>query len=306
MLKSQSTIDSTSYSLRILCANLGNASFKYRSWEYKLHNAEEVSNSNKYITAWQPDILLLSEVYQSAQMNTTVQNGPILPSSYSFACGKSIDRTTGKTAEYIQQNASHEHECIAWKTEKFMLVDGSEKSVAGRNDSLGKEICNYDFTGFRVNLVYKTTNDTITAIVVHPDSRKKACRIVEIENYWSQLAGNNTNVVIGGDWNTEDNSELQKPSNFQTVFSKGNYWGLRHNPKNHTNYFLLYGYRHLDHVYSNFGKPCTNCGSSYGTINLPHAVEVGGYNGHPRIDGGFGMDHRQILFDMHITSKKLD
>jgi len=166
-------------SLRYLAINVGNASPQYGCWEYKLCRAQDVQNLRNYIASWQPDIIMLSEVYRAAQLTGTANNGPILPPGYTGVCGESRDRNTGALAAYDAPDASHEHECVAWKTSRLSLVSGSAKSAYGRNDSYGKSNCAYDFTGFRVRLVLDGIR-TVTAVAVHPDSGNASCRTEEI------------------------------------------------------------------------------------------------------------------------------
>lgn len=288
-----------SASLRYLAINVGNASPQYGCWEYKLCRAQDVQNLRNYIATWKPDIIMLSEVYRAAQLTGTANNGPILPSGYTGVCGESRDRYTGALVAYNAANASHEHECIAWKTSRVSMVSGSAASAYGRNDSYGQSNCSYDFTGFRVNLVLDNAY-TITAVAVHPDSGNASCRTEEISRYWSQLAvGGNT--IIGGDWNTDSDSEIQRPAAFKVNYLRGQHWTLA----NHTNeYSAIYGFglikRKLDHTFSNFGSPCTSCGGVYGSSSLTYGSVLGGYDGHPRADNGEGMDHRQILADVTL------
>ncbi|BCL40223.1 hypothetical protein [Nostoc sp. MS1] len=67
--------------------------------------------------------------------------------------------------------------------------------------------CNYDFTGFRSKLLLDN-KFSITAVAVHPDSGNDRCRTKEISHYWSKLA-DGSYVIIGGDWNTSSDKELQ-------------------------------------------------------------------------------------------------
>ena len=50
--------------------------------------------------------------------------------------------------------------------------------------------------------------------------------------------------------------------------------------------------RWLDAAFANFGTPDTS--------RLRHGSAIGGYGEIPRLDGGFGCDHRQILVDMQF------
>lgn len=285
--------------LRYLAINVGNASPQYGCWEYKLCRAQDVQNLRNYIAAWQPDIIMLSEVYRQAQLTGTTNNGPILPPGYTGICGESRDRDTGALVAYDAPNASHEHECVAWKTSRLSLVAGSAQSAYGRNDSYGRSNCAYDFTGFRVRLVLDGTR-TVTAVAVHPDSGNASCRTEEIARYWSALA-DGAYTIIGGDWNTDSDTEIQRPGTFLVNYLRGQHWNLA----THSNeYSAIYAFglikRKLDHSFSNFGSPCTACGGSYGSASLPYGSALGGYDGHPRADGGEGMDHRQILVDMTL------
>src|SRR3972149_3993323 len=130
---------------RYLAINVGNASPQYGCWEYKLCRAQDVQNLRNYIATWQPDVIMLSEVYRAAQLTGTANNGPILPGGYTGVCGESRDRYSGALVAYNAANASHEHECIAWKTSRLSYVSGSAASAFGRNDAYGQSNCSYDF-----------------------------------------------------------------------------------------------------------------------------------------------------------------
>lgn len=283
--------------LRYLAVNTGNASIQYGCDEYKLCREQDVRHLREYIAAWQPDVVMLSELARGNQLLGTGVHGPVLPPGYQGVCGESRDRTTGELAAPDAPNASHEHECIGWKSSRLSLIAGSTQSAYGRNDDYGKKHCSYDFTGFRARLLLDGQYE-ITAVAVHPNSQVADCRLDEIARYWSELA-DGERTIIGGDWNTEDRDELQVPSGFRVNFSAGQHWDLaKHDDEWSAVYALgLYG-RHLDHAFSNFGQPCTNCGALYGTVDLALGSALGGYDGHPRADAGEGMDHRQMLVDL--------
>jgi hypothetical protein len=283
--------------LRYLSINVGNASPQYFCWEYKMCRPEDVADLRGYIQTWQPDVILLTEVYRAAQLMGTANGGPILPAGYSGVCGKSVDRATGALAAYDASNASHEHECIAWKTSRLSLVPGSELSAYGRNDSYGQSNCEYDFTGFRVRLLLDGTY-TLTPVIAHPDSNNSSCRTEEISRYWSALA-QGSRVIIGGDFNTADPAELQRRPSFADNFAGGKHWNVATHDEYTAFYVLGIKYK-LDWAYSNFGAACTVCGRDYGTASLGYGSVCGGYEGMPRADGGDGMDHRQLLIDMVV------
>lgn len=284
--------------LRYLAINVGNASWYYGCWEYKLCRSTDVTNLRNYIATWQPDVIMLSEVYRAAQLTGTANYGPILPAGYTGVCGQSRDRSTGALATWDAAEASHEHECVAWKTSRVSMVSGSGKSAYGRNDTWGKSNCNYDFTGFKVDLVVDGSVP-VTAVAVHPDSGDTACRTEEIARYWSTLA-TGTRTIIGGDFNTGATAELQVPSTFKVNYSRGSHWGLWLHPDEYTAFYSLGIQYQYDHAFSNSGAVCTDCGTSYGTVNLDYGSVVGGYHGHPRADNGSGMDHRQLLVDLRL------
>jgi len=137
--------------LRYLALNVGN--FITICWEDRLCHEQEVQDLRDYITLWKPDVIMLSEVTREAQLTGTEVFGPILPEGYAGKCGESRDRDTGALAAWDAANASHEHECVAWKTSRLSYVAGSALSAYGRNDTYGKENCPYDTTGFRVRLL---------------------------------------------------------------------------------------------------------------------------------------------------------
>ncbi|HXF51173.1 MAG TPA: hypothetical protein VNM43_05790 [Dehalococcoidia bacterium] len=168
---------------------------------------------------------------------------------------------------------------------------GSAASAYGRNDAYGQSNCNYDFTGFRVRLTLDGQY-TITAVTVHPDSGNTSCRTEEIARYWSTLA-DGAYTIIGGDWNTESDAEIQRPATFAINYKGGQHWNLAYHSNEYSAVYAwgLVKYKY-DHAFSNFGTPFT--------ANLTYGSVLGGYDGHPRADGGEGMDHRQILVDMAL------
>ena len=136
-----------------------------------------------------------------------------LPSGYTGMCGESCDRNIGARGAFIAEDASHEHECIAWKESCLSYVKDSAEFAYVRNDDYGKEHCNSDFTGFRAKLLPdlpEGIREVITAVTVHPDSSKAKCRNEEISHCWSLLTSKGK-TVKGGDWNTEKDEELQRP-----------------------------------------------------------------------------------------------
>jgi hypothetical protein len=283
--------------LRYLAINVGNASPQYGCWEYKLCRSSDVADVRAYIAAWRPDVILLSEVYRAAQLTSTAVGGPILPAGYTGACGRSVNRHTGAAAAFDAADASHEHECVAWKIDRLSLIAGSERSAPGRNDSYGKSRCSYDFTGFRVRLLLDGVH-TITAVAVHPDSGDAGCRTEEIGRYWSELA-QGEKVIIGGDFNSESSAEIQRPASYFDNFARGRHWNLATHDEPTAFYVLGISYSY-DWAFSSFGAACTTCGSHYGTASLAYGSVVGGFHGMPRADGGSGMDHRQILVDLTV------
>jgi hypothetical protein len=299
--------------LRYLAINVGNASPQFRCWELKLCRAKDVKRVRDYIATWKPDIILFSEVYRAEQLTGKAVNGPILPPGYRGVCGDSRDRFTLQLVDAKAPNASHEHECIAWKSARLSLIPDSSKSVYGRNDEYGDDTtpteasrhgykepkCSYDFTGFRVRLLLNKRT-TITAVTVHPNANNSQCRTQEIARYWSDLAVGER-VIIGGNWNTSSDAELQKPKGFKVNYSKGQHWDIvKHGNESSVQYVGRLIKRKFDHTFSNFGSPCRDCGQFYKTSDLPFGSVLGGYHKHPLADGGNGLDHRQILVDMIV------
>ncbi len=283
--------------LRYLALNVGNFGFLF-CWETKICRERDVQDLRAYIDAWQPDVIMLSEVVREAQLTGTENFGPILPDGYDGKCGESRDRETGELVAWNADNASHEHECVAWKTSRLSYVEGSALSAYGRNDIYGKANCPYDRTGFRARLLLDGVS-TITAVAVHPHAADAECRTDEISRYWSKLTGEDAAVIIGGDFNTDSDAELQVPARFQTNYSRGQHWDIA---AHEGEYSAVYGdglvKRQIDHAFSSFGQPCVNCGATYGTADLAYGSALGGYDDHPRADGNYGFDHRQMLVDM--------
>jgi hypothetical protein len=103
----------------------------------------------------------------------------------------------------------------------------------------------------------------------------------------------------------DNSNELQKPNDFKINYSIGKYWDLYNDTTDKPTSIYLDGMvkEWFDHTFSNFGDPCTNCGKYYNTMDLKYGSIVGGYDGMPRADGGYGCDHRQILVDMWINNE---
>ncbi len=118
---------------------------------------------------------------------------------WGFDCGKSRDRFSGKEAAFNASNASHEHECIAWRKDKFDFRNSS--SVRGRNDSFGIKNCHYDFTAHAVDLFSLQDGEIIRFVAVHDDSQVENCRIYENVEYWDRYFLDDVRVILAGDWN---------------------------------------------------------------------------------------------------------
>jgi hypothetical protein len=269
--------------LRALFINVGNASPQFGCFEYKLCRPQDVANVRDYIDTWQPDVIALSEVLRAGQLTDAVEGGPILPEGYAGVCGESRDRGTGELAAWDADDASHEHECVAWNTARVELVPGGTASV------YGAEGCNYDFTGFRARLRLDGAHE-LAVVAVHPDSQEADCRTQEIAGYWSELAVGER-VLIGGDWNSESDDELQRPRGFDIAYLRGQHWDIAlHDDE----YSAVYGFglqkKKFDHAFTSFGVAVTD--------ELSFGSALGGHDDHPRADGGDGLDHRQLLVDL--------
>jgi uncharacterized repeat protein (TIGR01451 family) len=342
--------------LRYLAINVGNLR-ALDEYALKLSEENVVGRIKKYITDWQPDVILLSEIYDSRQLNQDIfytnrvlgfpvkENiGNLLPAGYTGRCGESRFRNGTLADPPNQPGASHEHECVAWKTSRLTYVAGSARSERGADSAaLGfdPDKCEYDFTGFRVKLKLKGVKEPITAVSMHPksgmpvsaplydanDNAASACRKDTIKRIWQNLVGSNPNVIIGGDWNTDLPAELQvpfrsasNPKGFINNLSFGKYWdGTFANGRHHTASYVFKPV-HYDHAFSNFGRPATKLATDFPQYypggsdrNLKFGAAVGGYGTgtlglsdiHPRADGGEGCDHRQLLIDMKIPKVDL-
>jgi len=288
-------VESTRY--RFLAANVGNAGLS--CWESKLCDPQVISNIHDYIAAHQPDVIMLSEMYQSSQMYQ------ILPSGYDFMCGASVF-PDGSSASPTATGASHEHECVAWNTTSAYSIPNTFKSINGIPDAP----CNFDFTAFKIKL--KLSNGfEVNPIALHPQSGDGAdqdsCRAKEIARYWQILVGRNPgeNFIIGGDYNTEDIGPL--PSGFFPIIDRTNFWDGNFTVDGYYTADYIVGWFincaagnkcYFDHLYSNFGEMSLDY--------LPWGFAIGGYdigngNIHPRMDGGSGCDHRQLLADIEIS-----
>ena len=90
-------------------------------------------------------------------------------------------------------------------------------------------------------------------------------------------------TIIGGDWNTRKLKTI--PKNFIINYSRGKHWDLANHKREYTAKYWPIKI-HYDHVFSNFGKPCTQCGKYYGTDSIKFGSVVGGFHFHPRADNG--------------------
>ncbi len=272
--------------LRVLAINVGNASPQFGCFEYKLCRAQDIDHLKQYLDVWRPDVVLVSEVLRAEQL------AEFLPPGYDGRCGESRDRHTGEPAAWDAADASHEHECVAWDTARVTEIDGSARSAYGRNDAYGQDKCNYDFTGFAVDLQVDGAYP-LTAVAIHPDSQDGGCRTEEIARYWSALA-TGARTVIGGDWNTDSDDELQRPDDFAVAYLRGQHWDLAfHDGEWSAEYAFGLEKKRFDHSFAR--GPATPR-----TADLPFGSALGGYDDHPRADGGDGMDHRQVLFDLTL------
>ncbi len=296
--------------LRYLAINIGNVSIDCRDYEYKLCAHDTGERIRSYIATWKPDVVMLSEVLDEPQLDRVLHDsdiraggnpqsdlgGPVLPPElgYDHVCHASVSRDDNQAHDihpFDTPNTSHRHECVAWRRDRLSLV--REKHVFG--PVLSK--CNYDFTMQAATL--KLGTHEVTGIAVHPasDSEDVICRTDTIRRMWKELA-NEPNVFVGGDWNTPNEAELQVPSGFVTNYSHGSHFGVQHENE-YTAWYYLRGGLSLDHVFSNFGKPCTDCGIFYGGSlqNLPFGSALGAFDGHPWASEP-GLDHHQLLVDL--------
>lgn len=273
-------------SLRALFINVGNASPQFGCFEYKLCRPQDVASVRSYIAAWQPDVIALSEVLRAEQLTGVADGGPILPPGYTGICGESRDRRSGELAAWDAADASHEHECIAWNSARVAAIAGGAASVYGADG------CNYDFTGFRARLLLDDAHE-LTVVAVHPDSQEADCRTQEIAGYWSELA-TGPRVLIGGDWNSDSDAELQRPPGFAVAYLRGQHWDLaEHGDEYSAEYAFGLQKKKFDHAFTSFGIARTD--------ELNFGSALGGYDDHPRADGGDGLDHRQLLVDLEFV-----
>ena len=271
--------------LRALFINVGNASPQYGCWEYKLCRPQDVLSVREYIATWRPDVIALSEVLRAEQLTGAIDGGPILPDGYAGVCGDSRDRRSGQLAAWDADDASHQHECIAWNTARLALVPGGTASVYGAQG------CDYDFTGFRARLLLDGAHE-LALVAVHPNSTHVACRTQEIARYWSELALG-PRVLMGGDWNSDSDDELQRPPGFDIAYLRGQHWDIvLHDDEYSAEYGFGFKKEKYDHAFVNFGGPLTAA--------LPFGSALGGHDDHPRADGGGGFDHRQLLVDLEF------
>jgi hypothetical protein len=283
--------------LRYMSANVGNACVSGGCcWEDKLCSGVVAGHLSSFIQKFEPDVVLLMEVLRRTQVPSICSS-----SVYAFDCGASLNRFNLSLASFNATNASHEHECVCWKLDRFALQ--ASTSADGRNDDYGKQHCHFDFTGFAVTLLDKATEDNITFVAVHPDSMQKECKLEEIARYW-ELAKATPKAVVAGDWNSgrkcvlgacrDSIEDMQIPASFRSDYLVGKHAdGVADSPLDccPTAVYVDGAQREwLDAAFSNFGQPNTSV--------FPHGSAVGSYNGIPRADGGQGCDHRQLLVDL--------
>gem|GEM_PF-3197556 len=310
--------------LRYLAINIGNVSLNCRAYEYKLCTPDVSDRVRDYIATWKPDVVLLSEVLDEPQLDrvlhdsdlraggSTTSNlgGPVLPPElgYAHACHSSLNRFTGvaRDAQPLDDpDASHRHECVAWRKDRFALVDAAH--VLGPNTPELRSKCHYDFTMQAATLRMRDAEDEsgapidVTGIAVHPasDTDDLACRKDTIARMWSELA-TKPRVFVGGDFNTGVGSELMVPSRFHINYSHGNHFATHHAGEFTAAYYVR-GEFEFDHAFSSFGRACTDCGKYYGGSkqDLPFGSALGDWDGHPWAAKP-GIDHRQILVDLTL------
>ena len=310
--------------LRYLAMNIGNVALSCRNYEYKLCSHDTSEQIRQYIAVWKPDVILLSEVLDEPQLDRVLHDsdirkdgdkksdlgGPILPPElgYAHVCHGSENRDThvvNNTHPFEDENASHRHECVAWRTDRLALVGSAQ--VYGPNSPALRKKCNYDFTAQAATLRLLGSDDgtgqpiEVTGIAPHPasDSEDVVCRTDTLARMWKQLA-NKPRVFLGGDFNTGELSELQVPPTFKTNYSHGSHFKVHHQDEYSVAYYIR-GSFEFDHAYSTFGKACTTCGRYYGGPyqNLPFGSALGSWHGHPWAANP-GIDHRQILVDLDL------
>ena len=295
--------------LRYLAINVGNVALPCEKYEWKLctHGASEQVRS--YIATWQPDVVLLAEVLDEPQLDRVLHDldlhangnagsdlgGPILPAElgYDHVCHASLGRLDGQAHDAFPldtPDASHRHECVAWRRSRLSLVD--QAHVLPPDPS-----CSQHFTIQAATLRINGTSTEVTGIAVHPDSRNSTCRVDTLARMWKDLA-TRPNTFVAGDWNTAQDAELQVPTGFLTNYSRGLHFGHQHEGE-YTAWYYLRGGLKLDHAFSNFGKPCVDCGQFYGggDQDLSFGSAIGRFDGHPSASQT-GLDHRQVLVDL--------
>lgn len=304
--------------LRYLAINVGNVALSCRRYEYKLCSHDTSEQIRRYIATWQPDVVLLSEVLDEPQLDRVLHDsdlrsggsttsdlgGPLLPAEvgYDHVCHASVNRDTlvaGTAHPMDDGDASHRHECVAWRRDRLAFV--SEAHVFGANSPALRSRCHFDFTAQAATLRLRGTSPPVevTGIAPHPasDGEDTACRIDMLARLWPQLA-TAERVFLGGDFNTGKASELQVPPRFRTNYSDGTHFGVHHEGE-YSAWYYVKGGSSLDHAYSTFGTPCTSCGRFYGggTQDLRFGSALGSWDGHPWAAQP-GIDHRQILVDL--------
>jgi hypothetical protein len=302
--------------VRYLAINVGNVTSACGAYEYKLCEHDTSARIRDYITEWRPDVVLVSELLDEAQLDRVLHDsdvhfmgsadsdlgGPVLPPElgYDHVCHGNVDRLDGSTHLLFPldlPSGSHRHECVAWRRDRLALV--SEAHVLGPDSPDLSPRCNYDFTMQAATLRLLRTGDELTGIATHPDSTNATCRTDTIARMWREF-GDRPRVFVGGDWNTADEHELSVPPSFRINYSKGVHFTVAHEGE-YTASYLVRGHLTLDHTFSNFGRPCTICGVDYGgeSRNLAFGSALGGFDGQP-MAAIPGVDHHQILVDLFV------
>jgi Endonuclease/Exonuclease/phosphatase family len=309
--------------LRYLAMNIGNVALTCRRYEYKLCTHDTSERLRRYIATWKPDVILLSEVLDEPQLDRVLHDsdlraggsttsdlgGPVLPPElgYAHVCHANENRDTHVVDDrhpLDDSNASHRHECVAWRKDRLSLVSAAH--VYGPNSPALRKKCNYDFTAQAATLRLLGSDDgtghpiEVTGIAPHPasDSEDVVCRTDTLARMWKQLA-TGPRVFLGGDFNTGEPSELQVPPTFKTNYSHGSHFTTHHRDEYTVAYYIR-GSFEFDHAYASFGKACTTCGRYYGgpAQDLPFGSALGDWDGHPW--AAAGIDHRQILVDLDL------
>jgi endonuclease/exonuclease/phosphatase family metal-dependent hydrolase len=276
-----------SETLRVLSANLGNNDLRCASYNWKLCLKSVEDRVRDSIRALEPDVVALQEISTAAQCEKRSERRPkkVCAQENRTEAEEQTRRILGPG--YTIAIAKGRYEAIAVKVSAG-TIKGCEPGAicwAGYLPNL-PEGCDPGFSISAVDAALKGTE--VRVVNVHPDSIKRRCRTLELEQAFA-LATGPKNLMLG-DWNTDpyrgrgEDVEVWKREVAKRPFTVHS--GLmEHDPPYWTDLVPWpWPDKTLDHVLSDFARGvCTTLGVAPGTRRLDH-------------DGD--LDHRGLLCEL--------